>query len=253
MERAAAWVLDDLGLLPATALFLVENAVLLLLVIVLGGALVRLTASRRVTAPPDSPAASEVALVLVTVLLNTAITTAGLILYRRGIVHFRRDVGWRALADIPILLVVMDFAMYFLHRLAHVRPLYRLLHAAHHRYENPRPATLFVLNPFETLAFGTLWLVVIAVYPTSWLGMSIYLALNVAFGAIGHLGTEPLPRGWLRIPLARQLATSTFHAQHHQAGHHNFGFYTLVWDRLFGTLSPRYQEDFRAARAATDA
>jgi sterol desaturase/sphingolipid hydroxylase (fatty acid hydroxylase superfamily) len=47
-----------------------------------------------------------------------------------------------------------------------------------------------------------------------------------------------------RAPLVKYLSTSTFHAQHHQNLKYNFGFYTLVWDHLFGTLSPRYEEDF---------
>ena len=96
----------------------------------------------------------------------------------------------------------------------------------------------------ETLGFGGLWLIVLAVYPATWLGMSIYLALNVAYGVIGHLGVEPVPAAALRIPLLKGLTTSTFHAQHHLDRQRNFGFYTLIWDRLFGTLSPDYARDF---------
>jgi sterol desaturase/sphingolipid hydroxylase (fatty acid hydroxylase superfamily) len=243
VTRAIDWILDQLGLWPATGLFLVENALLCALVIAIGGAWVRRTGDRRVAAPPDPPTAGEIAIVVITVVLNTGVTTAGLWLYRRGIVHFRRDVGWRALADVPILLVAMDFAMYFLHRLVHWKPLY-FIHALHHRYDRPRPATLFVLSPAETLAFGALWLAVITIYSPSWLGMSIYLALNLAFGAIGHFGTEPLPRAWPRWPIVGLIATSTSHARHHQSKDHNFGFYTLIWDRLLGTTVPDYEEKF---------
>jgi hypothetical protein len=30
----------------------------------------------------------------------------------------------------------------------------------------------------------------------------------------------------------------------HQDITHNYGFYTLIWDRLFGTLRPDYRESF---------
>jgi hypothetical protein len=103
---------------------------------------------------------------------------------------------------------------------------------------------LFALNPVETLSFGGLWLAVIAVYPASWLGMSVYLVLNVAFGTVGHVGVEPLPRAWVRWPILRHIGTSTFHAQHHARRGTNFGFYTLVWDRLFRTLDPEYEATF---------
>jgi sterol desaturase/sphingolipid hydroxylase (fatty acid hydroxylase superfamily) len=176
--------------------------------------------------------------------LNTAVTVAGLLLWRRGIVRFRDDVGPWAAVDVVVLLFVMDLAMYALHRLAHHRWLFPILHRLHHRFDRPRPLTLFVLNPVETLSFGALWLVVIALYPASWLGMSTYLALNVAFGVLGHVGVEPFPRAWVRWPGLRHIGTSTFHARHHADPSHNFGFYTLVWDRIFGTLSPDYDARF---------
>ena len=134
--------------------------------------------------------------------------------------------------------------MYVLHRMAHNRILFSIMHRTHHRYERLRPMTLFALSPVENLGFGFLWLVVIAVYPASWLGMSTYLAINVAFGAIGHLSVEPFPPSWKNIPILNYISTSSFHAQHHLDRDHNFGFYTLIWDKLFGTLSPRYKQDF---------
>jgi sterol desaturase/sphingolipid hydroxylase (fatty acid hydroxylase superfamily) len=81
-------------------------------------------------------------------------------------------------------------------------------------------------------------------YPASWLGTCVYLTLNLAFGLVGHLGVEPFPRAWARWWLARHVGSSTFHAEHHVRQRYNFGFYTLIWDRLFGTLDPRYVADF---------
>jgi sterol desaturase/sphingolipid hydroxylase (fatty acid hydroxylase superfamily) len=114
------------------------------------------------------------------------------------------------------------------------------MHRLHHDYDRPRPLTLFILNPVENLSFGMLWLAVITAYSPSWLGMSIYLLLNVLFGTIGHLGVEPFPVWWAKTPVLRYLAGGTFHARHHQDLDSNFGFYTLIWDRLFGTLRKDY-------------
>jgi sterol desaturase/sphingolipid hydroxylase (fatty acid hydroxylase superfamily) len=44
------------------------------------------------------------------------------------------------------------------------------------------------------------------------------------------------------------VSTSTFHAEHHLDKDHNYGFYTLIWDRLFRTISPDYLSDFENAR-----
>ena len=203
----------------------------------------------RVSPPAPPLTGMEVALAVSTVLINTLITAAGMALWRWGWMRLLPNQPWRVLLDSLVLFFAMDFGMYGLHRAAHHRLIYPLIHLTHHQYENPRPLTLFALNPLEVLGFGGLWLLVIVIYPAASLAMVIYLTLNVAFGLIGHLGVEPMPAAWLRLPGLRFISTSTFHAEHHGDKQHNFGFYTLIWDRLFGTLSPEYERDFsRAAR-----
>lgn len=223
---------------------LIENLIIFGLALWAGHILRRRYVARPVAGKPLAMDALEISLVVLTLLLNTAVTVAGLWLWRKGIVQFREDMGWRAFLDIFVLIVLMDFAMYFLHRIAHIKWIFPILHSTHHRYENPHPLTLFALNPAETVSFGLLWLIVISLYDASWLGMSLYLALNVAFGTIGHLGVEPFPDSVKRTPLLKYISTSTFHAQHHQSMGYNYGFYTLIWDKLFGTLAPRYEDDF---------
>jgi sterol desaturase/sphingolipid hydroxylase (fatty acid hydroxylase superfamily) len=242
-----AWIINWLQTAswPELSLvFLVENAVILALVVLLGGLLITRFSARRVALAPEPLSRTEVLVALTNVLLNTLTTLVGLWLWRHGIIHFRVDAGLRALADVLVLLLSMDLLMYLLHRVAHTRVLYVLLHKFHHQYDRPRPLTLFALSPVENLAFGGLWLMFISVYHASWLGMSLYLMLNVCFGAVGHLGVEPLPAGWVRRPVLRQFAGGSFHAQHHQDMKHNFGFYTLFWDRLFGTLRPDYERNY---------
>nr|MDQ2732854.1 sterol desaturase family protein [Armatimonadota bacterium] len=209
-----------------------------------GSILVKRYGQRPVSPPPPPLTLLEIVLAASSVLINTLITVIGLWFWRAGWVWFRDDWGMGVLQDVLVLGFSMDFLMYCLHRVAHRPWFYRIIHSTHHRFDHPRPLTLFVLHPFETFSFGGLWLVVMLLYHSSWVGMSLYLALNVAFGAIGHLGVEPFPNGWPKLPLLNLLATSTFHAEHHAEEGHNFGFYTLIWDRLFGTLSPEYQSSF---------
>jgi len=230
--------------LEASLVFLLENLVIFLLVLLIGNWLVRRYKARPVTAPPAPVTRSEFAVALANVVMNTAVTIAGWQLWREGVIRFRNDTGIGAAIDVIVLLLTMDLFMYCLHRLAHTRVLYKLMHQFHHRYERVRPLTLFALNPVENLGFGLLWLAVISVYPASWLGMSVYLALNVAFGTVGHLGVEPIPRAWIQNAAVRYVAGSSFHAQHHQDVHYNYGFYTLIWDWLFGTLRPDYANSY---------
>ncbi|TGK00316.1 fatty acid hydroxylase family protein [Leptospira langatensis] len=220
----------------AALLFLIENLLIFASSIYIGILFSERYADRRISPIPPPIEPKEVLFAVSTVLLNTIVTLFGLWLWRTGSIRFRSDTGVFAVLDILILLLVMDMGMYILHRIAHIRFIYPFAHSTHHRYDKPRPLTLFVLNPLEALGFGFLWLLVLCLYDFSWLGMSVYLGLNVAFGMVGHLGVEPLSEKWLRSTFFGVFTTSTFHARHHQDEEHNFGFYTSIWDRVFGTL-----------------
>lgn len=212
-----------------------------------GLALRRIFAGARI-APGAAPlGAFELLAAVTTLALNTALGCAGLWLYRRGWIHLRRGLSpQEQLLDLALFFFAIDVLMYALHRLAHVRPIYDLLHALHHRYENPNALTLYVLHPVEAIGFGSLWIVLLALHDFSLGAFVAYNVLNVYFGVVGHFGFEPYPTFWTRSRLTSWITTSTFHFQHHRTRVHNLGFYTTFWDRLFGTLHPSYREEFAA-------
>jgi Delta7-sterol 5-desaturase len=223
---------------------LAENVVLFAAAVGLGELATRLFSSRRVNEPAPPMTRGEVMLAVVAVLTNTLTTVVGMVLWRHDFLRFRDEVGLWAIVELLALLLAMDAAMYVLHRIAHHPLLYPWLHRPHHEYDRTRPLTLFLLNPLENIAFGALMLAVFAAYPFSYLAISLYLTINLASGVVGHLGVEPLPDWWGRVPLLRCLTGGTFHARHHQDDACNFGFYTLIWDRLFRTLRSDYWSRF---------
>lgn len=207
---------------------------------------------RRVAELPPPLSREELVLASLCVVLNSFVMLGGWRLFDAGVVVVDGSPsGWRWIVDAVLLAVVMDLAMYVTHRLAHVQPFYRWVHSIHHRYEHPRPLTLFVLHPIEVLGFGGLWITVLCAHAFSLGGIFLYLTLNTLFGTVGHIGVEPLPKAWARWPVLRRIGTSTFHALHHQRRATNFGFYTAIWDRLFGTLDPEYEERFASAPGST--
>jgi sterol desaturase/sphingolipid hydroxylase (fatty acid hydroxylase superfamily) len=225
----------------------VINVVQFGMALAFGHWLVKVYGDKRVSEPPEPLSRTEIVLAVSCVVINSLVFVAGLVMWRTGVIRVHYEFGVGVLLDVLVFFVVMDFAMYVLHRVAHHPLLYPLIHLTHHRYENPRPLTLFVLNPAEVLGFGVLWLIVVSIYPSSVWGIILFLTLNLVFGLVGHVGVEPLPARWLKLPLLRYVTTSTFHAGHHGDKDHNYGFYTLIWDRLFGTLSPEYEGDFVSA------
>ena len=178
------------------------------------------------------------------VILNAAIGVLGCSLWQAEIISIRSNSPLFWLFDCMVMILAMDLGMYWSHRLAHFPAVYRLLHRFHHRHATTNPISLFVLHPLEVLGFGGGMILFLCVYSMSLNGLLAYLFLNVLFGTIGHSGVEPFPASWGSIPVLRLMGTSTFHAGHHTCELYNFGFYTLLWDKLFGTLDPEYTAKF---------
>jgi Delta7-sterol 5-desaturase len=244
VQGTLAWALRR-DLAEAVALSLLVNVLVFAGALAAGAVVARVWAVRRVAAAPPPLSRAEAGLAAATVALNSAVMLAGWALCRAGVLAVDGSSSvWRWLVDAAALTLLMDLAMYASHRLAHAGPIYRRVHGLHHRYEDPRPLTLFVLHPLEVLGFGGLWIALLCTHAFSLGGMLLYLTFNTLFGTLGHVGVEPLPAAFARWPLLRRVGTSTFHARHHQRPRHNFGFYTTIWDRLFGTLDPDYEAGF---------
>lgn len=249
-------ILDYFAKLPPEQAFfwlLVQNILQFALCVGGGLFLLKLFSERLIYELPDPLKSSEIWLSISCVILNSVVAFCGWYLWKLDIIQISRGVGWFTIIDVLVLLLMMDFLMYATHRIVHLPGIYEWVHHTHHQYENTRPLTLFVLSPLEVFGFGALWLLVLSLYKASWLGIIVYLLINAAFGALGHIGVEPFPANWLKIPVLKKLTTSTFHAQHHKEIESNFGFYTDIWDNLFGSINVKYRTTFEEAASKSNA
>lgn len=224
--------------------FLILNIFIFCSSVLFGNLMQKFFTDKRVCEIPAPITLKESFYCISTVILNSAVTLIGWYLWKMDIIKIKSSVNLHSILDIFVLFFSLDFSMYVLHRIAHLSYLYPLIHKTHHNYKNVRPASLFVLNPLENLSFGFLWLSAITVYPTYWISITAFLTLNLLFGTLGHLGVEPFPEKIKGNVLMRFFTTSSFHAFHHSDPNHNFGFYTLVWDRIFKTSAVYYEEYF---------
>lgn len=175
---------------------------------------------------------SDFYLSLVTVLCNSLVLLLGAFLWKNGwIVMGQTQSVIGIIAEVAALLLLMDLLMYFFHFAAHLPFVYKILHGKHHEHISTNFLSLFVLHPFETIGFGLMMLALLIGYDFSVISISIYLLLNLIWGTIGHLNREFFPASFDRF----FVGTTRFHNQHHQDESKNFGFYTSIWDRVFGT------------------
>lgn len=147
--------------------------------------------------------------------------------------------------SIPVAILVHDFYFYWAHRLMHAPAVYGRVHKVHHLSTNPSPLSAFAFHPYEAVMEAVGFVVVLALVPMHPFAFLIFSTFMIAFNVIGHLGYELLPRSLVRVPVLRLLNTATSHNQHHRTFRYNFGLYTLIWDRMFGTLHPNYISSFR--------
>lgn len=187
----------------------------------------------------------ELTAALGSIIFNSAVSVAGWWLWQAGYITLTTGTFASGVFDCIVMLMAMDFGMYVLHRAVHHPSFFPLFHRFHHRHETTNPISLFVLHPIEVFGFGALMIIFLIIYPMTFGGLVAYLVLNVLWGTLGHSGVEPFPKSFRTIPGLSLLGTSTFHAEHHEHPRYNFGFYTLLWDKLFGTLDPEYDARFQ--------
>lgn len=237
----------ELPVWAAGLLVLLENSLILAVGLLLGTLILKLPSAVRIMPDPGRTSGLQRWLALSTVLLNSAVTLAGWKLWTMGVIRVSFEWSWTIVPQLLGLFLIMDLTSYTGHAIAHLRPLFPLAHRLHHRFVDARPLTLFALHPLEVIGFGAIWIAVLSAFSFSFWAVTAYSAVNLIFGVFGHLGVEPIPASIRRSPIFFVVATPTMHAMHHANPARNLGFYTTIWDRLFGTLDPAYDRQRMAA------
>ncbi len=176
----------------------------------------------------------DIILSIIVVFVNVIVAIPGYLLFLHSKItfddaHFLRDFG--------ILFFLIDFFMYVLHFVAHYIWPFKLLHKEHHLIGDFNSISLYIMNPLEALFFG----IILTIFPLL-LSLNLYSFLLIIFinwllGVIAHLHTSSNKKSML-------FGNNIFHKQHHEYSSCNYGFFTVLWDRLFGTycISPREEE-----------
>ena len=166
--------------------------------------------------------------------------------YANDLLPFYLD--WR---EHPIWFVLIIVAIpffdsahfYFIHRLLHWKPLYRVAHAVHHRNVSTGPWSGFSMHPLEHLIYlsNVLIHVLFASHP---IHIFFHLQWNAIGAGVSHTGYESLTvRGKPMIYL------SPFHHQlHHRLYNCNYGNGLVPMDKLFGSDHDGTDEAWRVIR-----
>jgi len=168
-----------------------------------------------------------------------------------GMIRFNHETAawWTILLEYALYFVLFDTWFYWLHRAMHIEPMYRWIHKLHHRSTAPNMLTTLSVSPFESFINGGFVPLFLAAFTVHDATMALIGPTNIIMGLYVHSGYEFLPRWWNRSWATKWFISATFHDQHHKYFIGNFGGYTTVWDRLCGTMRPKFESDFDKIKA----
>jgi len=138
----------------------------------------------------------------------------------------------RIVGEALAVLLVYDFAYYFLHRTMHIKRVMKYVHSVHHRARNPSALDSFYQHPVECI-LGIVWL-----YAAVWVVGPVHVAaFGIAFlvystlNIVVHSGLD-FGAPWL-API--DFLAKKHHIHHMDDFDRNFSSLTPLPDMLFGT------------------
>jgi sterol desaturase/sphingolipid hydroxylase (fatty acid hydroxylase superfamily) len=135
---------------------------------------------------------------------------------------------------------IHDTYFYWVHRLMHHPRLYRSVHLVHHKSTNPSPWTAYAFHPLEAVLEAGIIPVIAFTLPVHREALGWFFLFQVIYNVYGHLGYELYPKNFHKTWIGRYVNTSVAHNVHHKYFTGNYGLYTLIWDRLMGTINRNY-------------
>lgn len=199
----------------------------------------RLIGSR--TLPPDylktTNVRREITMSVRSLSIMTALSVPSELLVQLGyskIYHNVDEYGWAYLAVSPLLfLAFSDCIIYFVHRGLHHRLLYKSLHKPHHSFIHTTPFAAFAFHPVDGYLQGFAYHLFAFLAP-------MHGVVHLASLAVVSMWTINIhDRVSLGIP---GVNGAMHHTVHHTTFKSNYGQYTTLWDRLFGTYKDPWED-----------
>jgi sterol desaturase/sphingolipid hydroxylase (fatty acid hydroxylase superfamily) len=107
----------------------------------------------------------------------------------------------------------------------------------HHKSKYVSPLSALSMHPIEALVNQGALVILFFLFPIHTSHVHLWAAVTIAYTTYLHLGVEIYSEKFLNTKVGKLIYTATEHAKHHSYFTGNYGFYTLIWDRLFKTIN----------------
>jgi len=147
------------------------------------------------------------------------------------------------LLSIVLCILIHDTYFYWTHRLMHHPRIFKYVHLVHHKSTNPSPWAAYSFHPFEAIIQGLIGPLLILLLPLHVYALLAFAMYQISYNVMGHLSFELFPGGFTKSFMFWHN-TTTHHNMHHKFFNCHYSIYFNWWDRLMGTMHPRYDEMF---------
>lgn len=146
-----------------------------------------------------------------------------------------------------LAVIIMDFAVWFQHRIMHLHPILWRIHSVHHSDRDLDVTSALRFHPFELIIstlYKSAWVVMLGVP----LSVAIFFEIWLNACAMFNHSNIKLPQKLDRI-IRIFIVTPDMHIVHHTTfmdeQNSNYGFALSIWDRLFKSYNdqPRQGHD----------
>ena len=169
-------------------------------------------------------------------------TVIATILYKTKLLEYTtlyyniEEHGWLYyLMVIPLMFIIYDFYFYLIHIIIHHKNLFNLIHVVHHKSKYLSPLSSLSMHPIEAILNHVALVMLFFLLPIHTSHVYIWVSFTIAYTTYLHLGVEIYSERFLNTRVGKLVYTATEHAKHHSFFKGNYGFYTLIWDKLFKT------------------
>jgi len=169
--------------------------------------------------------------------------------------NFSEVTVMNTLFPIPVILVVFDFFYTLLHWTLHLQFIYPYIHKHHHRQKAPSRGTDDAVNVHPVEFFLGEYNHILSVFiVTHFFGIKMHMASILVLLVLSGLlaGLNHTRKDVVFKICGVTLFDSKFHDVHHRIPQQNYGQFSPLWDKLFGTfidyngddrINPRVQLD----------
>ncbi len=174
-------------------------------------------------------------------LIIVTVITTDLVKYTQWYTDINEHSLWWIPAVFIMGLIIHDTYFYWLHRLLHIKSIFKYAHLTHHKSTNPTPYASYSFHFLEAIGEALIVPIIIILLPFHPISLFLFLVSSLLINAYGHLGYEIAPKWFRGSFLFTILTTSTYHNLHHSKFKGNYGLYFRFWDKMLGTESANYE------------